>query len=337
MKRKGYLWGDICRFDALYDAAREAMRGKRSKQAVARFFVDLEPELWQLLDDLNGRSYRPQPYRVFTVTDPKPRRICAPDIRDRVLHHAICRVVEPVLEGGFIHDTYACRRGKGTHAAIRRAQCFMRRSGYYLQLDVARFFDSVDNTVIKQILRRKLKDPDLLWLLDTIIDHRVPFLEHGKGMPIGNLTSQIFANLYLDPLDHLVKDELGVKRYVRYMDDLLLFSRDKGRLWDLHARVESFLADELSLRFKDRSTTLAPVSEGMTFLGFRVFPSVIRLTRRGWRRFRRKVIEREQGYADGACSEEELVRSAASLVGHLAHADARNLSASFFRGRPGLL
>ena len=336
MKRYGNLFEDVCSFDALCAAAREAMRTKRTKPRVARFWLDLEPEVLQLEAELRDHTYRPRPYRIFVVTDPKQRTICAADFRDRVVHHAVCGVLDPIFERSYILDSYACRNGKGTHAAIRRARSFSRRFRYYLKLDVRRFFDSVDHRALKGLLRRKVKDPDLLRLLDVIIDHPVPWTEPGKGIPIGNLTSQHFANLYLDPVDHLVKDDIGIKGYIRYMDDSVLFADDKRVLWDALGQVERFLGERLDLRVKDGSVVVAPCAEGLPFLGFRVFPGVTRLDRRGWRRFRQGIIRNERAFEEGTMDEDALVRSSASLVGHVMHADTRNLRAGFFSGRPDI-
>lgn len=169
MKRVGHLFERIVAFDNLLRAARMAQRGKRHKHAVARFGFHLETELLSLQAELVSGTYRMQPYRTFQVYEPKPRRICAAAFRDRVVHHAICRVIEPVVEAGLIADTYACRRGKGAHAAVRRAQHFARRWPVVLTADVRKYFDSVDHAVLKTLLRRRFKDPALLVLLDGII------------------------------------------------------------------------------------------------------------------------------------------------------------------------
>ena len=171
----------------------------------------LETELLQLERELLSDSYRPRPYRSFWVHEPKQRRICAADIRDRVVHHAIIRVLEPYFEAYFIHDTYACRRGKGTHRAVQRAQALSRRYRYVLQLDVRQFFASVDHAILKALLARRFKDRQLLALLAQIIDHPIPDGVPGRGLPIGNLTSQYFATFYLGYLDHFVKDQYKVR------------------------------------------------------------------------------------------------------------------------------
>jgi retron-type reverse transcriptase len=333
VRRARHLFERIASFAALSRAARAAARGKKRKGGVARFLLDAEREVLALERELRVGTYRPRPFRTFVVRDPKPRTICAADFRDRVVHHAVCAELEPLFERGFMDGSYACRKGKGAHAAARRAQEILRLFRYYLKLDVRKFFDSVDHGVLKRLLGRRIKDADFLRLLGAIIDQQVPWTEAGKGIPIGNLTSQHFANLYLDPLDHFVKETLRVKGCVRYMDDVVLFADEKGFLWDALAQVERFLRERLLLSVKEGSSVLAPAGEGLSFLGLRIFPGVVRIQRRGWRRFRRKAIERERTFAAGEIDEETFVRSMASLTGHLRHAATRNLRASFFVGR----
>ena len=334
MKRYGYLFERVCDFPALTTAAIEAARGKKKKARVAMFLQNLETEVIALEKEVREKNYQPRPYHTFIVYDPKVRMICAADFRDRVVHHAICKVLEPIFERSLISDTYACRKGKGTHLAIRKAQIFCRRYNYFLKLDVHKFFDSVDHEILKSLFRRKIKDLDMLQLLDVFVDHAVPWTEPGKGIPIGNLTSQHFANLYLSSIDHFIKGTLHVKGYIRYMDDFLLFSNTKESLWDAQRNVEGFLNNQLKLRLKDGSVCLAPVTQGVPFLGMHVFPGVIRLSRKGWRRFRKKIMVKEDLLARPEIDTDGLVRSVASMVGHIRHADTRNLRASFFE-RPG--
>ena len=330
MKRHGHLFNEVCSFETLIKSAQDAAKGKKAKPRVAEFLLNLENEVIDLEQELLAKTYHPRPYRTFMIHDPKERMICAADFRDRVVHHAVSRVMEPIFERSFIFDTYACRKDKGTHRAVRRAQTFCRRYGYFLKLDVHKFFDSVDHDVLKTQLRQKIKDADLLWLLDVFIDHPVPWAEKGKGIPIGNLTSQHFANFYLSALDHFVKEYLRVEGYIRYMDDLLLFADEKGTLWDAAERIEAYLREKLYLKIKSNAVLLAPVSQGLPFLGYRVFPNVIRISRQGWRRFRRKVQQRDKRFIRGEIDNETWGRSMASLVGHMRQADTRNLRASFF-------
>ena len=252
--------------------------------AVADFLFNQEAELFRLQRELRGLSYRPGPYRTFVIHDPKHRTINAPPFRDRVVHHALCAAVEPVFERVAILDSYACRQGKGSHAAVDRAQRFARRRRFFLKLDVRRFYDSVDHEVLRAQVRRLIKDPDLLWLLDRIIAHGPPGALPGKGMAIGNLTSQHLSNLYLSPLDHFIKERLRVREYIRYMDDLLLFGDTKPDLWRWCDDIEEFTCEHLRLAFKGRATVVAPISEGVPFLRLRIWPSVRRLVARRKRR-----------------------------------------------------
>jgi RNA-directed DNA polymerase len=334
MKRTGHLFCDVCSFAALTTAALRAARGKKTKHRVVLFLQDLEHEAIQLEKELLTKSYQPRPYRTFKIYEPKERMICAADFRDRVVHHAVCRVMEPIFERSLVYDTYACRRNKGPLLAVKRAQEYCRRRIYFMKLDVQKFFDSVDHSALKSQLRRKVKDAGLLWLLDVFIDHPVPWTQPGKGVPIGNLTSQHFANFYLSGLDHFVKERLRIEGYVRYMDDLVLWADEKDTLWDAAARIEAYLETKLFLKVKPGALCVAPVSQGLPFLGFRIFPGVIRIARPGWRRFRRKVQSRNNGLAKRAIDSEQWTRSMASLLGYMQQADTRNLRASLFK-RPG--
>lgn len=330
MKRYGHLFEQVVAFDNLLLAARKARRGKQDRTSVAHFFFHLETELLALQDELRSGSYRMRPYRTFVIYEPKRRQICAADFRDRVVQHAVCNVLDPIFEAGLIHDTYACRRGKGTHAAVTRVQSFARRLPYVLTCDVRKYFESIDHAVLKALLRRKIKDKALLALLDHIIDHPIPGGVPGKGLPIGSLTSQYFANLYLGELDHLLKERLHLKGYVRYMDDFLVFADDKPWLHETLAVIRAFLRHTLLLDLKHEVVGVAPVTHGIVFLGFRIFPSLIKLEGKKWTRFRRMVRKREAQYLCGMIDEEALARSVGSMIGHVLHADTLSARRRFF-------
>lgn len=250
MKRVGGFFERIVGFDNLLLAQRRAARGKRCRTSVARFEFHLEHELFELQDELMTGSYQPGEFFTFEVRDPKRRAICAAPFRDRVVHHALCHVLEPHFERRAIFDSYACRLGKGTHAAIARARQFARRHPYFLKCDVRKFFASVDHGVLFGLLERLFKERPLLDLLARIINHAPPDSAPGKGLPIGNLTSQHFANLYLGELDHFLKDQLHIKGYLRYMDDFLLFAEDKPSLHLWLADLEDLLEERLDLGLK---------------------------------------------------------------------------------------
>jgi len=321
VKRHAGLFAQVVSFENLLRAVGRAARGKRDRPSVARFEFHLERELLTLQAELAAGTYRPGAFFTFEVRDPKRRSICAAPFRDRVVHHAVCGVLEPIFERRLIFDTYACRPRKGTHAAIARAQHFARRSRYFLKCDVHKFFASVDHALLRALLVRMFKDKPLLDLLGRIIAHNPPGAEPGRGLPIGNLTSQHFANLYLGALDHHLKERERLKGYLRYMDDLLLFADDKAGLHLLHATIRRFLHEHLRLRLKEEGTRLAPVSEGIPFLGFRIYPGVIRLSRRTLRRFHSQVREHERRFVAGEIDLAALTDSVASLYAHVSHAD----------------
>lgn len=277
MKSYGGLFERICDLANLHSAMVLAARGKRDSGPVNAFLAHADAELCLLREELRSGRYVPRPYQQFTILDPKPRVISCADFRDRVVHHAVCDIIGPLIERRLVADSYACRVGKGTHRAVLRAQELCRRYVYFLKLDVRRFFDSIDHHILLALLSRLFREPELRALLETIVRHPVPGQASGKGVPIGNLTSQWFANLYLDGLDHLVRDEWGLGGYIRYMDDMVLWSDSKPRLWRAHDEACAWLERERRLQLKPEATVLAPSCEGVPFLGMRVFPGRLRL------------------------------------------------------------
>ena len=244
MQRLGRIWPELVSFENLLSAYYKARKGKQSVSAVARFTLKLESELLSLQQELNENSYRPGRYRLFTIYERKKRQIAAAPFRDRVVHHAIMNIIEPSLDRRFIFDSYACRQHKGVHAAVNRYQQWSKKYPYVLKMDIEQYFPSIDHDILKAKLRRCLKDRYVLALLDRIIDTapaetgRAGFsyfpgddllthTERTTGLPIGNLTSQFFANLYLDAVDQFIKKQLSVRAYLRYVDDLVVLGRDK--------------------------------------------------------------------------------------------------------------
>jgi len=322
MKRHGYLFEKVVTFENLLLAAHKASCGKKDKKAVAAFRFSLEHELIALKRELEGGTYSPRSYTQFQIREPKVRQICSSNFRDRVVHHAICNHVEPILEKRSIHDSYACRVDKGAHLAVIKCQEFSRHHTYYLKCDIRKFFESIDHAILKKLLRRVFKDPRLLSLMDMIIGHEVPGSRPGRGVPIGNLTSQHFANFYLSELDHFVKERRQIKGYLRYMDDFISFSNNKQELRDLLRLIENFVQTELKLELKDTATIIAPVSEGIPFLGFRIFPNLIRIKRENLIRMRRKIRLKEALFLKGKISERSLTQSIQSIVGHVSHVNS---------------
>jgi retron-type reverse transcriptase len=345
VKRVGHLWQQLIGFDNLLRAAQTACKGKRFRPTVAGFHFDLERELWRLHDELAAQTYRPGPYRTFTICEPKPRLISAAPYRDRVVHHALTQVLEPIFERSFLPDSYACRKGKGTHAAVRRCQHFARRCRYVLKADVRKFFPSIDHQVLKSLLARKVKDPDVLRLAGLIIDHSNPQedvplwfpgddlftpQERRRGLPIGNQTSQFFANVTLYPLDHFVKDRLGAAGYVRYCDDFLVFADDKADLAEARRRIADFLAG-LRLRLHPHKNVIFPVRQGIAFLGYRVFATHRLLAKANVWRFRRRLRRMQKQYARHGISREQACQRILSWIGHARQADTYRLRERLFR------
>jgi len=344
------LYVTICTFDNLYRAFRKAAKGKRGKPHVATFEMDLEANLFQLQRELRTRTYRPGPYYSFCINDPKHRLISAAPFRDRVVHHALVRVIEPLFERSFIADSYANREGKGTHRALDRCQEFARRYRYVLQCDLRQFFPSIDHAILRAILHRKIADPDTMWLVDRVLESGVGVLAEEydlvyfpgddllaalrpRGLPIGNLTSQFFANCYLNPFDHFVKRELRCKGYLRYVDDFLLFSNKRRELWEWKGATRDFLARQ-RLTLHERRSTVYPSTNGIPFLGFQVFPTHRRLKRRNGVAFARRLRCMFDALARGEISHEEVGQRVQGWVAHAVHGDTYGLRRSLLSQEP---
>jgi retron-type reverse transcriptase len=348
MKRVGHLWNKLLAFESLLRAAQTARKGKRFRPAVAEFHFDLERQLWRLHDELTRKTYRPGPYRSFHIYERKHRLISAAPYRDRVVHHALTQVLEPIFEPSFSADSYACRKGKGTHAAVDRCQHFARRYRWVLKADVAKFFPSIDHAVLKSLLASKVKDPEVLWLAGLIIEGSNPQEEvqhwfagddlfaptqRRRGLPIGNQTSQFFANVMLDPLDHFVTDRLGAGGYVRYCDDFLIFGHNKARLAKIRVQVGAFLAG-IRLRLHPTKNQVFPVRDGIAFLGYRVFPSHRLLAKDNVWRFRRRLRHMQKRYARREATSQDIWPRLMSWMGHARQADTYLLRERLFAEHP---
>lgn len=340
------LYDRVCSWDNLREAHRNAARGKRGKAPAAAFEVRLADNLLELEQELRDHSYQPGAYHSFYIHEPKRRLISAAPFRDRVVHHALCNIIEPIFERSFINDSYANRVGKGTHRALDRAQEFSRRYPYVLQCDLRQFFPSIDHLLLHDTLARKIADPDVLWLCDRILASGVGVLSEeyemvyfpgddgdaerrnfavnrGRGLPIGNLTSQFWANCLLNPFDHFVKRELRCTGYVRYVDDLLLFADDKAVLWKWKAALIERLA-RLRLTIHPGAHP-RPVTEGIPFLGFVVYPTHRRLKSRNviayWRRWRALL----ENFVAGQITQEAVIASYRGWINHARYGDTWGL------------
>ncbi len=338
------LYPAITSFGNLYVAYRKAAKGKRGQAAVAAFEFDLERNLYRLEDELLAQTYRPGPYRSFYIRDPKRRLVSAAPFRDRVVHHALCNALEPIFERTFIGASYANRVGKGTHAALDHAQALARRYPYVLQCDIEQFFPSIDHAVLRQVIARKIADPQTLWLVDRILARGegvldqvyqpVTFpgddlfaLQRPRGLPIGNLTSQFWANVYLNELDQFVKRRLRCAAYLRYVDDFLLFAASKAQLWAWKAAIQALLAD-LRLTLHQRESTVYPVASGIPFLGFRIYPDHRRLKRRNGVAFARRLRLAYRAVDAGAWSHDDLRRRIKGWIAHARHGNTWRLRRS---------
>ena len=335
------MYDQLCSWDNLLLAYRRASKGKRGHPAVAAFEHRLEDNLLQLGQELHFRTYRPGPYVSFHIHDPKRRLISAAPFRDRVVHHALCNLIEPVFERSFIADSYANRVGRGTHRALDRCQEFARRYRYVLQCDVCQFFPSIDHAILRDILGRKIGDADVMWLVGRILDSGVGLLtgeyrmvwfpgddlfapQRPRGLPIGNLTSQFWANCYLNGFDHFVKRELRCPGYLRYVDDFLLFADSKDLLWDWRGTIVQRLA-RLRLTLHTGRAHPRPVSEGLPFLGFTLFPSHRRLKRRRGIAYRRRLRGLVRDCREGRLPLHRLTASVQGWVNHVRYGDTWGL------------
>jgi len=290
----------------------KAARGKHDDADVRRYQAGLDIELRMLRDGMLEGDYPVGNYQRFVVHDPKRRLIHAPAFGERVLHHAIIRVCEPLFDRWLIADTFACRRGKGQWAAVRRAEGFAACNKFFLKLDIRKYFDSIPHDRLLARLERRFKDRWLLeWFARLLGTHQT---QPGKGVPIGSLTSQFFANFYLDPLDRWIKEAMRFGGYVRYMDDFGVWGASIGELKEAQLRIEDFLASSLDLAAKD-FPVINRCRAGMDFLGCRVWPGYSTLNRRSRRRFRRRMAFCEGRMRLGVWSDLEGQKHAAALLG----------------------
>lgn len=344
MKRLDGIWNAVTSFENLLSEYRKARRGKRSTRGVAEFGLNLEHELLALQRSLQDGTYQPGEYRLFTIYERKPRIIAAAPFRDRVVHHAVMQVIEPHLDRTFMFDSYACRTGKGVHAAVDRYQAWAQAYRYVLKMDIQQYFPSVDHELLKDKLRRRIKDARVLDLLERIIesspqraaappyfpgDNLLTPLGRRTGIPIGNLTSQFFANLYLDDLDHYIKQVLNVRPYLRYVDDMVVLDHDKARMVEIRESIRERLAAD-RLRLHPHKAHISPVADGLNLLGYVVYPTRRRLRNDNGHRFARKLRRMAAAYRAGRLEWAKVAASTQSWIGHAKHADTEGLRRVMF-------
>ncbi len=348
MKTYKHLYPQVYDFENLYLAYRKARKGKRGRGQPAMFERVQDDELLNLQEELQTFTYKPGAYHSFYIHDLKKRLISAAPFRDRVAHHALCRVIEPIWEKRFIDDSYANRVDKGTHRALDRTQQFARRYKYFLQCDVKQFFPAIDHAILRNEFARLIRDENVLWLCDQILRSGIGVLaeeydmawfkgddllavNRPRGLPIGNLTSQFWANVYLNGFDHFVKRVLKCKAYIRYVDDFLLFSDDKRELSHWREQIIQRLAD-LRLTLHEECAQIFPTTTGIPFLGFRVYPEHRLLKTRKAIHFRRKLKHLVGEYSNGLLDFSKLDQTVQSWIQYVGYGDTWGLRRSILGG-----
>ena len=335
MKRVGYItdkdgrhitlleaMGDYGNVQKAYNKARKC---KRHRKDVLIFTKDKEENLDKVREDILNLAYEPSEYHYFKVYEPKERQIMALPFYDRVVQHAINNVLEPIFDKRFISQSYACRKGKGMHAASDTLKEWLYEWNKYHpdqplyanKADIHHYFQSIDHAVLKTEIRKVIKDAGVLALLDRIIDHNGN-MPDGVGIPVGNLTSQLFANIYLDALDQFIKHELGVEAYIRYMDDIIILHPDKKYLEKIKNKIADFLGNKLHLQL-NKKTCIRPTSMGIEFVGFRIWSTHVKLRKKTAKKLKRRLKYMFAAYHAGEIDKDTLDRSVASYRGILQH------------------
>lgn len=340
MKTYYKIYNKVCLRKNLMLAFRKAKKGKSSKEYVRDFEANLDTNISKLTQELETFSYRPRPLKTFVIKDPKSRVISSSHFRDRIVHHALCNVIEPIFEKVFIHDSYANRMGKGTHRAIRRFERFKRKvsingrlvkhaknnnmvSGYFLKADIKHYFDTVDHCTMVRIIRKAVKDENVIWLVRQILSNHNGKIRD-KGMPIGNLTSQLFANIYLNELDYFVKHGLKAKFYIRYMDDFIIFHKSEPVLYRHKRRIGEFLKT-IKLEMHEEKSRVYPLHKGAGFLGYRIFYNYKLLKKSNIRTIYNRIEKFKTNYDEKLVSREKIMESLESWMSYARYANTLKL------------
>jgi retron-type reverse transcriptase len=344
------LYEKIYDFENLYQAYLCARKCKRYRNEVLAFTANLEANLISIQNDLIWQTYRVGHYREFYVYEPKKRLIMALPFRDRVVQWAVFRVINPIFARGYISDSYASIDGRGTQSAVKKIQYWLKlaqkrpQKYYYLKMDVAKFFYRISHEAILKIISRKIADPKVMWLFDTIINSedtafglplgKIPVAESTRlydvGMPIGNLTSQMMANIYMNEVDQYCKRKLRIRCYMRYMDDMLILSESKERLHEYKRLVEQFLNEKLKLELNNK-TAIRPCSLGIEFCGYRVWVDHIKLRKSTALRMKRRLNHVREQYSKGKISLEKANEVLTSYLGLMSHCDSYRLKSKILK------
>jgi RNA-directed DNA polymerase len=327
------LYEQICSFDNIYCAYLKARKNKRYKSAVLKFTYNLEENLINIREELINKLYKTGQYRHFNVHEPKTRKISALPFKDRVVQHAICNVIEPIFEKSFIYDSHACRKEFGVISGVSRTNKFIRKVSYNsenvycLKCDISKYFLNIDHRILKKIIRKKIKCKDTLFILDGIIDS----FGGECGIPIGNLTSQLFANIYLNEFDHYIKNILRIKHYIRYMDDFIILSDNKKDLKSILKLIIIFLDNKRKLKLNKKSQIfLINKKRSVDFLGYRIWKDHRLLRKSNVKRTRRKFKKFQKLYKNDEISLKDITPSVMSWLGHAKWADSYDLRVKIF-------
>jgi retron-type reverse transcriptase len=317
-----HTYENIISVDNLLGAWREFVRGKRKKKDVQEFQYELMANIFDLHRELANHTYMHGPYRAFSISDPKPRNIHKASVRDRLLHHALYRKLYPFFDRTFIADSYSCRNGKGTHRAMNRFRSFACKVSrnhthtvWVLKCDIRKFFASIDQDILMRILASRIHDERILWLIGRVVASFYS-TSPGVGLPLGNLTSQLLVNIYMNELDQYLKHGLKEKHYIRYADDFVILSRDRTYLEALIPQIQAFLADHLRLELHPKKVSIGTFASGVDFLGWVHFPD--------HRVLRTSTKRRALRNCAGRDPDDPVVRSYAGL---LTHGNAKKLKA----------
>lgn len=340
------VFDEIFSLENLYGALEDASRGRRFKKDVLRF----NNNSWQYLNDLRRKiydgSYNIERYFIFYVYEPKKRMIMSIQFQHRVVQWAIYRVINPILAKGYIKDSYGCIDGRGSLKAMQRLKYWLEyvdrkeHKWYYLKLDISKYFYRVSHKILKKILAKKIKDKRLLEVIYKIIDcDHTPFgLPKGcspgqvllkdrlydVGIPIGNLLSQLFANLYLDALDQFCKRKLQIRYYIRYMDDVIILSDSKEKLHIWKCQIERFLEEKLELQL-NKKTCIRPISQGIEFVGYRLWADKVNLRKKTTLHMKRVLKAKQEGYRRGEVSLKEATATLVNYIAMIDHCNSKNL------------
>ncbi|MBI2066327.1 hypothetical protein HYT60_02395 [Candidatus Woesebacteria bacterium] len=317
-------YDDIISIENLFQAWEEFKKGKRSKKDVQIFERNLETNLFELHSKLKNKTYKHGSYKSFFVQDPKRRHIHKASVEDRVVHHLLYKFLYELFDPTFVYDSYSCRLGKGTHKGVERLKTFSRkvsenyrRTCFCLKCDIKKFFASVDRKILKSLLNKRIKNENIFWLLEEVIDSFSSEAEATKGIPLGNLTSQIFANIYLNELDQFVKHKLKIRYYIRYADDFVILSSSERCLNQYISSLEKFLARELILELHPEKITVRKLDWGIDFLGYIILPYYVLPRTKTKRRIFKKLKEK--------AGSEVVGQSLQSYLGYLKHANSHKV------------